>query len=188
MSRNYCVFILTHGRADRVITLDTLKKQGYSGNWMLVCDDEDKQLDDYISRFGEDKVAIFSKDEIEKKFDTMDTSKDRRTIVYARNVCYDIAEKYGYDYFIELDDDYTSIEHRYIDGEKMREKKAAKVAELFECMFNFLDVSGAKVVALAQGGDFIGGKNGTFFKKGLARKAMNCFFATQKSAFGGLAE
>lgn len=92
--RNYCVFVLTHGRADNVITLKTLEKCGYDGEWMLVCDDEDEQLEQYISKYGREKVAIFSKDQIEKRFDTMDLSKDRRTIVYARNACYDIAAQY----------------------------------------------------------------------------------------------
>lgn len=174
--RNYCVFVLTHGRANNVITLKTLKKCGYDGKWMLVCDDEDEQLDQYISKYGEDRVAIFSKDKIEKRFDTMDLSKDRRTIVYARNACYDIAAQHGYDYFVELDDDYTAFEHRYVSGGKLLVKKMSRIHDVFESMFCFLDKSGAKTVALAQGGDFIGGAQGGFFKKGLSRKAMNVFF------------
>lgn len=174
--RNYCVFVLTHGRADNVITLKTLEKCGYDGEWMLVCDDEDEQLEQYISKYGREKVAIFSKDQIEKRFDTMDLSKDRRTIVYARNACYDIAAQHGYDYFVELDDDYTAFEHRYVSGGKLLGKRMNAIHDVFESMFSFLDKSGAKTVAFAQGGDFIGGVQGGFFKKGLSRKAMNVFF------------
>ena len=31
MRDNFAVFILTHGRASNVVTLKTLKRQGYSG-------------------------------------------------------------------------------------------------------------------------------------------------------------
>lgn len=43
-------------------------------------------------------------------------------------------------------------------------------------MLNFLDDTGALTVALAQGGDFIGGVDNGNFKRKLLRKAMNSFF------------
>ena len=42
-------------------------------------------------------------------------------------------------------------------------------------MINFLDFSGVDTIAMAQGGDFIGGENSNVFKKRLSRKAMNSF-------------
>lgn len=47
---------------------------------------------------------------------------------------------------------------------------------LFEAMLTFLDASGAAMVALAQGGDMIGGVNGGGYKMGLKRKCMNSMF------------
>jgi hypothetical protein len=50
-------------------------------------------------------------------------------------------------------------------------------------MIDFLIESGADTVALAQGGDFIGGcKSGTYSKKVL-RKAMNTFFCDAEKPF-----
>ena len=40
----------------------------------------------------------------------------------------------------------------------------------------FLEISGAKTVAFAQGGDLIGGSSSQVFRKKLTRKAMNAFF------------
>ena len=52
MMRNndFVVFILTHGRADRVITYNALRKSGYTGRIVLVIDNEDTQAREYISR------------------------------------------------------------------------------------------------------------------------------------------
>ena len=53
---------------------------------------------------------------------------------------------------------------------------------LFSAMVEFLESSGALSVALAQGGDLIGGAN-TFFRYGLSRKAMNTFFCKTSRRF-----
>ena len=81
---DFAVFILTHGRPDRIHTLKTLEKQGYTGDWYLVIDNEDKMADEYYKNYG-DKVIMFDKKAISLTFDTADLSDDRRAIVYARN-------------------------------------------------------------------------------------------------------
>ena len=57
---SFAVFILTHGRANNVITYATLRKQGYTGQIYLMVDDEDKQIDDYKKLYG--KQVIRSED------------------------------------------------------------------------------------------------------------------------------
>lgn len=42
---DFCVFILTHGRANNVETCKTLKRCGYTGKVYLLVDDEDDQID-----------------------------------------------------------------------------------------------------------------------------------------------
>ena len=93
---NFVVFILTHGRADNVITATTLKRCGYSGKIVYVIDNEDETAEEYRERFGAENVYQFDKKAVSMTFDTMDLSEDRRTIVYARNVCFDIARELGY--------------------------------------------------------------------------------------------
>lgn len=184
MLRNdFCVFILTHGRADRVYTYKTIKKEGYTGPVFLVIDNEDDQKDEYVRRYGKDTVIVFDKIERAKKTDTPDLSEDRRTIIYARNECFDIAERLGYRYFLELDDDYTDFQYRYEGNKKLLIKSAMALNDIFEEMLRFLDVSGALTVAFAQGGDMIGGVRAGNFKKGLLRKAMNTFFCDTEKRF-----
>lgn len=68
-------------------------------------------------------------------------------------------------------------------AKKLKTKKMMKLDGAFEKVLDFLDVSGAVTVALAQGGDFIGGVNNKLFKEGGARKAMNSFFCRTDRPF-----
>ena len=42
-NKDFVAFILTHGRADNVITYNTLRNHGYTGRIVLIIDDEDTQ-------------------------------------------------------------------------------------------------------------------------------------------------
>ena len=57
--KDFCIFILTHGRPDRVITYKTLLRQGYTGPIYIVVDNEDKTIDKYIKNFGAEFVKVF---------------------------------------------------------------------------------------------------------------------------------
>lgn len=184
MLRNdFCVFILTHGRADRVYTYKTIRNDGYTGPIYLVVDNEDDQVDEYIRRYGKEYVVIFDKAARAEKTDVADIVPDRRSVIFARNECFDIARKLGYRYFLELDDDYTEFMYRYVEGDKLGMKRAENLDDLFELMLQFLDNTNALTVAFAQGGDMIGGAQAGTFKKRLLRKAMNTFFCDVEKPF-----
>lgn len=182
MRNDFCVFILTHGRADNVVTAKTLERQGYTGKLYIVIDNEDDQEDEYRRIYG-DKVLQFDKREIAKTFDTMDLSEERRTIVYARNVCFDLARQVGCRYFLELDDDYLVFMHRSLENGRLIGIEFTNLDEAFESMLDFLSATGADTVAFAQGGDYMGGKDGANFKKKVLRKAMNTFFCDTEKPF-----
>lgn len=113
MRDDFAVFILTHGRPDNIRTYKTLVNQGYTGKMFFILDNEDETICKYIENYGKDRVIIFDKAEIAKKVDTPDLSEDKRTIVYARNACFDIAKKLNIRYFLQLDDDYSFVHHRF---------------------------------------------------------------------------
>lgn len=182
MNDNFAVFILTHGRPNKIYTLETLKKCGYTGKLYIVIDDEDDTEDEYRKRYG-DKVVQFSKEEIAKKFDVGDLGKERRTIVYARNACFEIARSLGLKYFLELDDDYTAFHFRFIVGDKLDYVQCKRIDKLFTAMIEFLEETHALTVALSQGGDFLGGACGKRFREGITRKAMNTFFCKTDNPF-----
>ena len=173
MRNDFAVFILTHGRPDRQYTLNTLEKCNYTGRWYLVIDDEDKEAEKYYEKYGRDKVLMFDKKLISTTFDTCDNFDERRTIVYARNVCFHFAKKLGLKYFLELDDDYTEFRFRVEKNGVLRSIYCRHIDEVFEAMIEFLESTNVKTIALAQTGDFIGGTGSNVFKKKLARKAMN---------------
>lgn len=182
MRSDFAVFILTHGRPHRVVTLQTLQRCGYTGKWFLIVDNEDDELDEYKMLYGDEKVIVFDKEHEAMLTDSMDTSKNRGVIVYARNACFRIADELGLNFFLEFDDDYKWMEHRFIEGGRLRSVAVKDADRLFEAYCEFLYVSGAQSVAMAQGGDFIGGSESQF-RKGCLRKAMNSFFCMTERPF-----
>lgn len=173
---DFAVFILTHGRPDNVKTIPTLKKHGYTGKIVIVIDDEDESVDQYIKRYG-DQVEVFDKEKVSKSFDEADNFQDRRAIVYARNACFKIAQKLGIQYFVQLDDDYESFDYRFCDNLQYNEKKILNLNEVFSSVLEFFKNTKTKTIALSQNGDFMGGKSSELATGlHLKRKAMNSFF------------
>lgn len=184
MRDDFAVMILTHGRADRVYTLNSLRKGGYTGKVYIVIDNEDDQQDEYVSRYGQDRVVVFDKEAQMRKCDTMDTFGKKGVILFARNACFEIARELGLRYFLELDDDYTAFDMRFPRDGKLSAKPCRDLDRLFTAMVEFLEDSGALTVALSQGGDYIGGLKGKYYGKMLTRKAMNTFFCRTDRPIG----
>jgi hypothetical protein len=178
MQNDFAVIIPTHGRHDRVFTIDSLKKSGYTGNFYLLCDDEDKQLDKYKAKYG-DKVMVFSKDDYKGKFDKMDNFGNKACVVYARNAMWDIAKKIGLKYFAVADDDYVAFQKRITkDGGYYGKMIKNNLDDVFNSYIDFLKTSGVDTVCFAQGGDYIGGKDNSKVTNGfkVSRKMMNLYF------------
>ena len=182
MRDDFCVFILSHGRPDRIYTLNALKKGGYTGKIYIVIDNEDKTEPEYRKRYG-DMIVQFDKLAISKTFDTGDLEEDRRTIVYARNACFDLARQVGCRYFVEFDDDYMYFAFRRVINDKFSAIHCQQLDRVFTDMLDFLISTPCRSICMAQGGDFIGGKYGTLFKKGVRRKVMNSFFCDTERPF-----
>ena len=54
---DFAIFILSHGRANNVKTVKTLEREGYTGKWYIICDNESalkktlcKNCDKFIRR------------------------------------------------------------------------------------------------------------------------------------------
>ena len=172
-SKKIAVFILSHGRADNVITYQTLRKQGYTGKIFIIVDDEDKTLNQYKEKY-KNEVIVFNKSDYKHKFDIMDNFNGNKVIVYARNACYDIARKLDLDYFFEYEDDYTQFQYRFVDKDSLRGIQIKNLDGILNAMIKCLDQTKANTIAFAQGGDFIGGV-GSFKGNTFKRKAMNSF-------------
>jgi hypothetical protein len=186
MPDDFAVFILSHGRHDNVRTFKTLRDNGYTGKIFIVIDDEDKTADMYKKKF-KGIVEVFSKKEVAKKTDVMDNFGKMGVVLYARNACFDIAEKLGIKWFLELDDDYVSINWSYDKGGNYVQKtpKIKNLDRAFLSMLEYYKAINATSIAFAQGGDFIGGKYSKKVATGpkVSRKAMNSFFMSTERLF-----
>jgi len=173
---DFAILILSHGRADNVRTVDTLKKVNYSGKWYIVIDNEDEQAPKYVENFGAEHIIVFDKVEAGKTFDIMDNFDGRGVPTFARNVFHRIASKLGLQYFLELEDDYMCFRQRFEENSSMKTRYVTQFDELIGPYLEFLDSSGAMCVAFAQTGDFLGGLGSTVWRQQITRKAMNSFF------------
>lgn len=182
MRDDFAIFILSNGRADNFKTIDALKKTNYDGKIYIVIDNEDSQIKLYKKNFGEDNVIVFDKKESAKDFDVMDNFEGRKVPTYARNQLWRLAKEKGLTYFLELEDDYQYFLYKIETKDKLRTIYIGDMNKVIDSMIEFLDESGAYTVAFAQGGDLIGGAN-SFFRTGLARKAMNTFFCRTDKPF-----
>ena len=182
---NFAVFILSHGRADNVITLKTLHRAGYTGRWYIVIDNEDKQADRYYQNFGRENVIMFNKAEEAERTDCGDNFPERNTVLFARNACFDIAEGLGLEYFLVLDDDYSSFDYRYGDGlHYVTGKEIKEITPIIYSMIEYYKKYNFKSLAMAQGGDFIGGHSGKYGNSlNRRRKVMNWWMLSIKRRF-----
>lgn len=188
MRDDFAAFILTHGRADNVITYNTLRKQGYTGKIILLIDNEDAQIDDYKSKYG-DEVFVFDKQKAIDITDSGDNFKKRNSVVYARNYNFVVAKELGYKYFLQLDDDYSAFRYTFDNYRNYitRSILIKNLDNIIKYMLEFYIDSGAKTIAMSQGGDFIGGegsKVASLEREGkFSRKVMNSFFCSTDRPF-----
>ena len=186
MNKSFCVFIISHGRADNVITKRTLAKCGYTGPLFIVVDNEDKQIEKYRQNFGASNVVVFDKIRYAKMVDNCDNFQNRRTTTHARNACFDIAAEKGFEFFLVLDDDYTEFKYNFDKEWRFKRSLMRSADKVFSAMVDFLE-SDQRVLSVCfiQGGDLIGGDSS--IRKGIfpfsKRKAMNSFFCKTSRRF-----
>ncbi len=180
MRDDFCAFILTHGRPDKVLTYRTLRRAGYTGKIFIVVDDEDKTRHQYMAEFGE-QVLVFSKADIASRFDEADNFCDRRSIFYARNACFDLAKLVGCKYFIQLDDDYHEFQFRVDRNYDQAYFPIRKLDAILSEMLAYYESIPALSIAMSQGGDFLGDNGG--HASWVKRKAMNSFICSVDRPF-----
>jgi len=185
-NKDFCIFIISHGREDNVVTYNLLKRRKVSYPVYIVVDNTDKQIQEYQKRFGDDKVIVFDKEEIAKTTDHGDNFWDLRSTTHARNACFDIAKELGYTYFLVLDDDYTGFQYRIDDKYKYPYpvKSIKDLEKVFDKFLDYYKNTNILSLCMSQGGDYIGGDNGFGIgRTNYSRKAMNSWFCSVDRRF-----
>lgn len=181
MKYNFAAFILTHGRPKNVVTYSFLRKHGYTGPIVIFIDNKDKKSNKYIEEYG-DEVYIFDKDKAKRDSEVGNNFNDLRSTTYPRNAMNEAAIKLGYDYYIQLDDDYNDFRYKFDDNLKYVHRKGINnLDKIFDILVSYVDKSPIKTICLAQGGDFFGGEESSLADTIKAkRKAMNSFVCSVK--------
>ena len=176
MRTDFAVFILSHGRADRIITLDKyLFRTKYSGKWYILIDNMDSEAEEYKKRYG-DHILIFNKEKYAETTDVMDNLHRLNCVVYARNAVFDIAKDMGLKYIHVLDDDYVALllKNGYC-GYEHNVTLVDHYDEICDMCIDLLEETKATSVALSQGGDWGMGTKVPILPL-VKRKVMNSFF------------
>ena len=173
--KDFAIFILSHGRANEILTVNTLNRQHYTGKYYIVIDNEDDQEDLYRKKFG-DKIIQFDKKAQAEKTDTGDLDNDRRVGVFARNAIQDIADNMGYKYHLQLDDDFSGFVFRYPKGEKLGSSPVKYLDEILKSVVEFFEDTNIDALSFSLPADFMGGVESPKLKAGLFPKTMGTFF------------
>ncbi len=136
------VFIKTHGRPDKQLTLQTLRQAGYTGEIVLVLDDEDETYNDHLKYFDErthTHIEEFYKEYYVQNIDSGTNTPKRNVNLYAWCACEDLADAYGEKFFIMADDDITGFRFRYKDGKHLRSLKITQnLDEIFALVEEYM--------------------------------------------------
>ncbi len=177
------IVILSHKRPDSVKTLKALRRLGYDGPFVIVVDDKDPTLSRYKELYP-DNLFIFSKAAIAKEIDVMDQGGTDKVVLFARQAAWYAAEEFGFDEFLELDDDYEWF--AFVRTPEGRfHAKGLTVARLpatqvFNAYWDALASMPPRVltIAISQTGDYMHKRQDVpwSFPRNRLRKAMNAFF------------
>lgn len=183
MRSDFAVFILTNRRPDVVVTYDTLRRHGYTGEIRLIVDDLDPTVEEYRARYG-DEVVVFDKQDQMDRSDLGNNFGDFRSITFARNASFELSKELGFKFHMQLDDDYTAFEYRFDGNLNYKPTVAHNLDAVFTALVKFYEASGLDSLAMAQGGDFIGGASSHVAEApGLRRKCMNSFICSHERPF-----
>jgi len=206
--KDFVILILSHERPEflKSHTWHILDKVKSKARRVVVLSDDDKTIPEYETMYGKENIAVFSKVEIERKYDidTIDCywgkSLTRKATVWARNAQFEIARSLGYRWFIVLDDDYREIVMRkkMIRNDDKTEffptfkelifAPSDEHGSIFDkCCVKYFNVLNSApwmhVTATAQCGDFVGGINSIFTRIPYRWKAMNVFFCDTEKEY-----
>ena len=138
-------------------------------------DNLDETTEQYKNKY-KDEFLVFDKWEAYKKMDSGDNSKDLRSTLYSANTIPLLAKEKGIKNFFIMCDDYTSFVYKFDEYLNYKESKIKSLDQIFKAMLKYYKSIDCLTLALAQNGDFIGGKNSGFAKNVKPkRKAMNTF-------------
>ena len=179
---NFAIFIMVHGRPDKMWTYHSLRKHGYTGKIYLVADDMDDTVEEY-KKIYKDELLVFDKKKASLNMDAGDNSGDFRSTLYSANTIFELAKERKIKYFFIMCDDYSRFEHKKHEGYQLKSIPIKNLDKVIKAMLKFYKNTSITTLAMAQGGDYIGGKDSQIMKTQIKRKAMNTFLCSTDRPF-----
>lgn len=172
MRDDFAIFICTHGRPNKQLTLEALKNCGYTGKIYLVLDDTDETIQQYLDIYGTENVIIFNKNYYinADKYDNGSNELHPKCIVYAKRAVEDIANQLNFKYFAIADDDITKFSLRYPVANSA---KRFKITDFDSVLSAYINVLSCDVAAIGFGHvtSYCGGAN-SFSPENLSKRYL----------------
>lgn len=158
MKNKFCIFILSHQNYDQCKTLDMLKKYNYNGDWKIVVDDLDNQLNLYKEKY-KDNLIIFKK---EDWFDSVDTAyspgwDSSSSPVYARIFLEEYAEKNNIKNYAVMDDDIQRLNLVRPLPNKLEKKQIEDINKVLDLLIDYQNSTNIYCLGFSNPLTFIGG-------------------------------
>ena len=183
MKSDFAVFIMVYGRPEKMWTYRSLRKQGYTGKIFLVADNLDLTVEGYKKKYG-NELIVFDKKKAAFNVDAGDNSGDLRSTLFSANTIPELAKERGIAHFFIMCDDYTTFSYKFDKNLSYKERPIKNLDAVFEALLCFYRGFDVLIVAMAQNGDFIGGKNSRWAREvKLHRKAMNTLLCSIERPF-----
>lgn len=130
------VIIISHKRPE-CETFNALRMHGYSGEIIILVDDEDPELAAYQVKHNK-YLHIYHKQDY-RLVDTCDNAPSLNTDVVARHACHDLAVELGLDAYVMSDDDMTDFVYRqYDENHSLKTYQIRNFDKVFEACYDFL--------------------------------------------------
>lgn len=120
-------------------TAKLLNRIGYTGDFYICIQEDDKHKQQYIENFGEDKIITYDYYEQIPQTDFLDNYGNEKTgVVVVRNIIPKIAKSMGCKRYWILDDDITSFRYfKYKEGKFKTINDGAKLEKIFYMISEF---------------------------------------------------
>ena len=139
MREDFAVFITSYKRANNIVTINSLLDAGYTGNWYVIIEDNDPQLEEYKKRIPKEKLLLYNKKEQSKYYDSCDNFNILNTNLNSLSVVFYFAKLLGYKYFYIAEDDYEGYYYIKRFKRKVFLKKLNNINDIFELCINLLN-------------------------------------------------
>lgn len=157
MYNDFAIFICTHGRPDKQLTLKALKKCGYTGRWYLVLDDTDETIQQYIDNYDADHILVFDKNHYINHVNTSMSQPYYKCILYAKCAVEDIAVDMGLSGFVVADDDLLNFSLRYPENNKLKRYSSFNIDGVIEAYVEFMIQANVTIMGIGHGGTYFMG-------------------------------